>query len=53
MLKEKVFLFIVISFKDFEQQLGDYEKELKMLRVKLDSANNELECKSKKNIFFE
>jgi hypothetical protein len=29
---------------DFEQQLGDYEKELKMLRVKLDAANNELEC---------
>jgi len=31
-------------FKDFEQQLGDYEKELKMLKVKLDAANNELEC---------
>ncbi|CAF3478243.1 unnamed protein product [Rotaria socialis] len=30
---------------DFEQQLGDYEKELKMLRVKLDAANNELELK--------
>ena len=29
---------------DFEQQLGDYEKELKMLKVKLDAANNELEC---------
>ncbi|CAF4529396.1 unnamed protein product, partial [Rotaria magnacalcarata] len=27
------------------QQLGDYEKELKMLRVKLDAANNELELK--------
>ncbi|CAF3987060.1 unnamed protein product, partial [Rotaria sordida] len=30
---------------DYEQQLGDYEKELKMLRVKLDAANNELELK--------
>ncbi|CAF1152906.1 unnamed protein product [Adineta ricciae] len=30
---------------DFEQQLGDYEKEIKMLRVKLDAANNELELK--------
>ncbi|UJR31736.1 hypothetical protein I4U23_019216 [Adineta vaga] len=30
---------------DFEQQLGDYEKEIKLLRVKLDAANNELELK--------
>ncbi|CAF4126760.1 unnamed protein product, partial [Rotaria sp. Silwood1] len=30
---------------DFEQQLGDYEKELKILKVKLDAANNELELK--------
>ncbi len=29
--------------KDFEQQLGDYEKELKMLKVKLDAATNELD----------
>ena len=28
---------------DIEQQLGDYEKQVKMLRVKLDAANNELE----------
>jgi len=35
------FSFVLL---DFEQQLGDYEKELKMLRVKLDAANKELEC---------
>jgi len=30
---------------DFEQQLGNYEKEIKMLKVKLDAANNELELR--------
>ncbi|CAF0737724.1 unnamed protein product [Adineta steineri] len=30
---------------DFEQQLGNYEKELKMLRLQLDAANNDLEIK--------
>ena len=37
-------LFSVFILKDVEQQLGDYEKELKILRVKLDAANSELEC---------
>ncbi len=42
----------MLCSKDFEQQLGDYEKELKMLKVKLDAANNELERMNKKLFYF-
>lgn len=43
-----MFLYCALSFSalDIEQQLGDYEKQLKMLRVKLEAANNELERKN-------
>ena len=37
---------------DFEQQLGNYEKEIKMLKLKLDAANNELERKEKTRRIF-
>lgn len=39
------YLLIFFFHLDIEQQLGDYEKQIKMLRVKLDAANNELERK--------